>query len=90
LNSFTAFDSPDSVAVAKARAAREGALALLDLKNFSPKTLSALIEKRDVELPLIELLERIPEPDGNPTADFVIPEWLLEPQRQQRAEQQDE
>jgi hypothetical protein len=87
LNSITAFDSPDSVAVAKALATREGPLALLNLKKISPKTLSALIEKRDVELPLIELLELIPEPDGNTTDDFVIPEWLLEPQKQQRQQQ---
>ena len=87
LNSITAFDSPDSVAVAKALATREGPLALRNLRKISPKTLSALIEKRDVELPLIELLELIPEPDGNLTDDFVIPEWLLEPQKQQRQQQ---
>jgi hypothetical protein len=29
----------------------------------------------------------IPEPDGSPTEDFVIPEWLEERQKQKRAEQ---
>jgi len=31
-------------------------------------------EKEDVELPRIETLQIIPEPDGSPTDDFVIPE----------------
>jgi hypothetical protein len=36
--------------------------------------LSALIEKEDVDIPLIEALELIQEPDGSPTDDFVVPE----------------
>jgi hypothetical protein len=84
LSAVTAFDSPDSVAIAQALAAREGRLALTNLKKISPKTLSALIEKEDVEIPLIETLELIPEPDGSATEDLVIPEWLDEQQRQQR------
>jgi hypothetical protein len=74
LPSITAIDSVDSVAIAQALAARKGPLSLPNLKRISPKTLSALIEKQDVELPLIETLELIPEPDGSPTEDFVIPE----------------
>ena len=70
----TAFESPDSVAIAKALATRKGPLALPNLKRISPKTLSALIEKGDIDIPLIETLELIPEPDGSPTEDFVIPE----------------
>jgi hypothetical protein len=35
-----------------------------------------LLEKEDVEIPLIETLELIPEPDDSPTDDFVIPERL--------------
>jgi hypothetical protein len=60
--------------VAKALASRQGPLALPNLKKISPKTLSALIEKEDVEIPRIETLELIPEPDGSPTDDFVVPE----------------
>jgi hypothetical protein len=74
LESVTAFESPDSVAIAKALAARKGPLSLPNLKRISPKTLTALIEKEDVEIPPIETLELIPEPDGSPTEDFVIPE----------------
>jgi hypothetical protein len=36
--------------------------------------LSALIEKEDVDIPLIETLELIQEPDGSPTDDFLVPE----------------
>ena len=61
---------------AKALSHYKGSLSLPNLKNISPKTLSALIEKRDVEIPLVETLELINEPDGSPTEDFVIPEWL--------------
>ena len=35
----------------------------------------------------VETLELIQEPDGSPTEDFVIPEWLEERQKQQRAAQ---
>jgi hypothetical protein len=74
LAGITALDSPDSVAIAKALATRKGPLSLPNLKKLSPKTLSALLEKEDIEIPLIESLELIPEPDGSPTDDFVIPE----------------
>jgi hypothetical protein len=82
LTDVTAFDSPDSVAIAKALATRKGPLSLPNLKKISPKTLSALLEKEDIEIPLIETLELILEPDGSPTDDFVIPERFQ--QRQQR------
>jgi hypothetical protein len=79
----TAFDFADSVKVAQALAARTGPLKLPNLKKISPKTLAALLEKEDVEIPLIETLELIPEPDGSPTEDFVIPEGLQQRQKQQ-------
>jgi hypothetical protein len=74
LDCIEAIDSPDAVAIAKALATKKGPLALPNLKKISPKTLSALIEKEDIDIPLIESLELIPEPDGSPTEDFVIPE----------------
>jgi beta-lactamase regulating signal transducer with metallopeptidase domain len=74
LRGLTTLDAPESVAIAKALATRKGPLALPNLKKISPKTLSALIEKEDIDIPLIETLELIPEPDGSPTEDFVIPE----------------
>jgi hypothetical protein len=84
LPALTAFEAADSVAVAKALALRKGPLALPNLKKISPKTLTALIEKQDVEIPLIETLELIPEPDGSPNDDFTIPEWLEELQKRPR------
>jgi beta-lactamase regulating signal transducer with metallopeptidase domain len=59
---------------AQALAHYKGSLRLPNLKKISPKTLAALLEKEDVQLPLIETLELIPEPDGSPTEDFVIPD----------------
>ena len=88
LSVITALDSPDSVAIAQALATRKGPLSLPNLKKISPKTLSALIEKEDIDIPLIETLELIPEPDGSPTDDFVIPKRLQEKQKQQQAGQQ--
>jgi hypothetical protein len=62
LSGITAFASPDSVAIAQALATRKGPLALPNRKKISPRTLSALIEKTDFEIPLVETLELIPEP----------------------------
>jgi hypothetical protein len=81
LNDVTTLDSPDSVAIAKVLATRKGPLSLPNLKKLSPKTLSALLEKEDIEIPLIETLELIPEPDGSPTGDFVIPEGFQQRQK---------
>jgi hypothetical protein len=84
LPSLTAFDSADSAAIATALAARKGPLSLPNLAKISPRTLSALIAKQDVETPPVETLELIPEPDGSATDDFVIPEWLEERENQKR------
>jgi hypothetical protein len=46
--------------------------------------LSALIEKEDVDIPLIETLELIQEPDGSATEDFVVPEGFQARQKQNR------
>jgi hypothetical protein len=90
LPGLTAFVSPDSVAVARALATRKGPLALPNLEKISPRTLSALIAKEDVDIPLIEKLKLIPEPDGSPTDDFVIPAWLQARQEQQERQQADQ
>jgi hypothetical protein len=74
LPGIIAIDSPDAVDIAKALAKRKGPLALPNLKKISPKTLTALLKKEDIEIPLIETLELIQEPDGSVTEDFVIPE----------------
>ena len=59
VTAIATFDSPDSVAIAKALATRKGRLSLPNLRKISPKTLSALIEKEDIDIPLIETLELI-------------------------------
>ena len=73
----TTLDSPDSVVIAQALATRHGPLSLPNLKKLSRKTLSALFEKVDIEIPPIKMLEFIPEPDGSDTDQFVIPEGFL-------------
>ena len=83
LDRVVALDRPDAVEVARILAAHEGPLSLPNLRKVSPKTLSALIEKPDLVIPLIEKLELIPEPDGSPNDDFVIPADLEERQRRQ-------
>ncbi len=85
LSSIVAIESPDSVEIAAALATRKGPLLLPNLMKISPKTLTALIEKEDVVIPLIETLELIQEPDGSPTEDFVIPKGF---QSRQKAPQQ--
>jgi hypothetical protein len=74
LMGLTALESPDSIEIAKALAAREGQLPLPKLRRISPKALTALLQKADVEIPPLATLELIAEPDGSPTEDFVIPE----------------
>ena len=54
-------------------------------EKLSSKTLTTLIEKEDVEIPLLETLELIQEPDGSPTEDFVIPKGF---ETRQKARQQ--
>jgi hypothetical protein len=85
LSSIVAIESPDSVEIAAALAKRKGPLSLPNLKKISPKTLTALIEKEDVVIPLIERLELIQEPDGSPTEDFTLPTGF---QTRQKARQQ--
>ena len=85
LSSIVAIESPDSVEIAVALATKKGPLSLPNLTKISPKTLTALIEKEDVEIPLIETLELIQEPDGSPTDDFMIPKGF---QSRQKVRQQ--
>jgi hypothetical protein len=80
---ITAFEGPDSVDVAKALATKAGRLSLPNLKGISPKTLMALLAQEDLEIPSVDTLELIPEPDGSLTEDFVIPDHFRERQRQQ-------
>lgn len=82
--SITAFESPDSIGIAKALTAWRGHLEFPSLKRISPKTLAVLLEKEHVEIPLIETLKLIPEPDGSVTEDFIIPDAFGERQKRQR------
>jgi hypothetical protein len=83
LSFITALDSRDSVAIAQALAKRPGPLSIRNLKKTSPKTLTALLKKEDVEIPLIETLELIQEPDGSVTEDFLIPEGFQKGRQRQ-------
>lgn len=75
----------DSVAARRrSPARRQGHLSLPNLRRVSPKTLSALLAKDDVEIPLLETLELSPEPDGGETDELVIPEALLKRQERER------
>jgi hypothetical protein len=67
LAGVTAFDGPDSVAIARILATRQGRLSLANLERISPRALAALLEKPDVELPAREALEVIPEPGDGAT-----------------------
>ncbi len=77
----TALESPDSLAIAKILAARAGPVWLPKLKKLSRRTLSALMEKEDLQIPPIEQLEFIPEPAGGVNDDFPIPEGFPQPKR---------
>lgn len=81
LDMVTAFESPDSVAVAETLATYPGPLALPNLQKISPKTLMTLLVKEDVEIPPVETLELILEPDGSLTEDLVLPDHVLSRQR---------
>lgn len=85
LPSVRDFDAADSRAVAQALATRPGPLCLPNLRKISPKTLTTLLQKQDVVIPLIETLEFVQEPDGSVTEDVIIPEWAEARQKQQRA-----
>jgi hypothetical protein len=81
---LSALETADAVEIATILATARGRLAIPNLKRISPKTLTALVTKEDIEIPLIEKLELIREPDGSPTEDFAIPEGFLEFQKRQR------
>lgn len=87
LSDITAFESSDSFAIARVFAAVKGPLALPNLKRISPKTLTSLVEKEDVVIPLLETLELIPQPDGSPTDDFIVPEGFQSRKREQSRNQ---
>jgi len=67
-------ETPDAVEIAKILAGSPGSLSIPNLKRASPRTLTALIARGNIELPPFEFLELIREPDGSFTDDFVVPE----------------
>jgi hypothetical protein len=67
------FDFPESRRVAEVLAATPGRLSIPNLVAVSPATLLALVRKEDVDIPAVEALELIAEPDGSATDDFVDP-----------------
>jgi len=75
------FDYPESRRVAEILATAPGRLSLPQLEAVSPATLAALLRKKDVSLPPVEMLELIAEPDGAATDDFVDPRADDDPPR---------
>jgi hypothetical protein len=82
LPGITGFETRDAVEIAKTLAASTGSLSIPNLKLVSPRTLTALIAKGNIELPPIDFIELIQEPDGSFTDDFVVPKEF--PQRGRR------
>jgi hypothetical protein len=74
LPGITGFETPAAVEIATTLAASPGTFSIPNLRRISPRTLTALIKKGNIELPPIELLELTREPDGSLNDDFVIPE----------------
>ncbi len=74
LPGITGFETPDAVEIAMILAASRGALSIPNLERISSRTLAALIRTGNVELPPIEVIELISEPDGGFSDDFVVPE----------------
>ncbi|MFN9369242.1 MAG: hypothetical protein ACK6CT_10845 [Planctomycetia bacterium] len=73
LPGITALESPDSVEIARILSTRKGPLRLPRLKRVSPRTLSLLLDAEDVMVPPVSTLDLIPEPDGGPNDDSVVP-----------------
>jgi hypothetical protein len=84
LAGITSFDFPQALEVAEVLARFGGDLALPNLKSISANALSALIRKEDVEIPFVETLEILPEPDGSPGEDIIIPSGFAERQERRR------
>jgi antitoxin CcdA len=74
LPGITGFETPMAVEIATTLAASTGSLSIPNLTRVSPRTLTALIGKGNIELPPVDVIELIPEPDGSFTDDFVVPE----------------
>lgn len=70
---ISGLETPEAVEIAKILAASLGAFSIPNLERISSRTLTALIRNGNVELPPIEAIELIPEPDGGFTDDFVVP-----------------
>ena len=71
---ISGLETPGAVEIAKILAASPGVFSIPNLERISSRTLTALIRNGNVELPPIEAIELIPEPDGGFTDDFVVPE----------------
>lgn len=72
LPSVTAIDGPDAVAIAAALAESRGELLLPALKRITPRALSALLRKRELEIPDLADITVVPDPGGG-ADDFVDP-----------------
>ena len=68
----TALEGPDAPAIAATLAEGAGRLSLPALERITPRALSALLRKADVEIPDVASLNLVPDPGGG-ADDFVDP-----------------
>ena len=73
LPGITGFETPEAVPIPTILAASPGTFPIPNLGRISSRTLTALIRTGNIELPPIEVIELIAEPDGGFTDDFVVP-----------------
>ncbi|GEM_PF-2005480 len=71
LTGVTAFEMPDAVEIATILATAKGLLVLPYLERISPKTLTALRKQKDLEIPPLDTLEMIAEPNGSHAEEFT-------------------
>ena len=72
LPNVTALEGPDAPAIAATLAEGAGRLSLPALERITPRALSALLRKADVEIPDVASLNLVPDPGGG-ADDFVDP-----------------
>jgi hypothetical protein len=72
LPNVTALEGPDAPAIAATLAEGAGGLSLPFLERITPRALSALLRKADVEIPDVASLNLVPDPGGG-ADDFVDP-----------------
>jgi len=74
LPGIAGLETPEAVEIARILADAPASFSIPNLRLVSPRTLTVLIRNGNVELPPLDAIELVAEPDGSPTDDFVIPD----------------